>query len=150
MAAGGGRHRGGLGAVVGTDEEDPVLLGQLAHAGVDGLVVGGGQDVPRALEVALDERALVPHDLARAHESLDRGRGLRRHDLDPRAPGEQTGWEFYSYRDAPWERRNAYADPEDAAEVAALTERLEAFDACRAVTRGQPWPDRCRDLTGPR
>ncbi|GGD08957.1 sulfatase-like hydrolase/transferase [Nocardioides daphniae] len=71
---------------------------------------------------------------------------LIRNDLDPRRPGRQTGWEFYSYADVGWEQRNAYADPEHADEVAALTAALEGLDACRRVTRGARWPRECRDL----
>ncbi|QCX26256.1 sulfatase-like hydrolase/transferase [Nocardioides jishulii] len=75
---------------------------------------------------------------------------LIRDDLDPRAPGQEIGWEFYSYADVPWERRNAYADPEHAAEVADLTAALEAFDDCRRITRGERWPQECRTLRSTR
>lgn len=86
-------------------------------------------------------------------DSLDvvDGQVVVRHHATPSAsaPAAETGWEFYSYADHPWERRNAYADPRHAAEVAALQRRLEAFDDCRSVTRNQRWPKRCQDLTGP-
>lgn len=73
---------------------------------------------------------------------------LVRHDLDPRRPGADVGWEFYRIGEEGWEQGdNAYADPVHADEVAALTERLDAFDACRSVTRGERWTAQCRDLT---
>ena len=71
---------------------------------------------------------------------------LVRLDLDPSAGGEDVAWEFYSYQDVGWERRNGWADPAHADEVAALTRRLEAFRACDQVG-DDPVPLGCRRLS---
>lgn len=134
------RHRAGTSLLAAL--EDPAFT-ERDHVFVDHTTDTVGDDPDLAFTGGELQR--IPTYLAvRSRTGL-----LVRHDLDPRAPGAQTGWEFYSYAEETWERRNAYADPEHADEVAALQARLEAFDACRSVTRGQRWPDRCRDLTGP-
>ncbi len=72
---------------------------------------------------------------------------LVRYDLDPSWEGEAPAWELYDYRDAAWERRNAYADPGNRALVARLTRLLERYDACAAHVGDEPVPARCRSLT---
>ena len=37
---------------------------------------------------------------------------LVRLDLDPSWEGVEVAWEFYDYRDAPYERTNTFADPD--------------------------------------
>ncbi len=50
---------------------------------------------------------------------------LVRYDLDPSWEGVDHAFELYDYRGVGWERRNAYADPDQRVLVARLTERLE-------------------------
>lgn len=70
---------------------------------------------------------------------------LMRLDLDPDPLAERTAWEFYSYRDAGWERTNSYADPRHRDEVRRMTGMLRRWDRCRA--RGDdPVTKRCRRL----
>lgn len=134
------RHRAGTSLLPALEDPD---LAARDHVFVDHTTDTVGDDPDLAFTGGELQR--IPTYLAvRSRTGL-----LIRNDLDPRAPGRQTGWEFYSYADHPWERRNAYADPRHAAEVAALQRRLEAFDDCRSVTRNQRWPKRCQDLTGP-
>ena len=42
---------------------------------------------------------------------------LVRLDLDPSWEGVEVAWEFYDYRDAPYERTNTFADPDKRDEV---------------------------------
>ncbi|MBE7325985.1 sulfatase-like hydrolase/transferase [Nocardioides sp. Y6] len=134
------RHRAGTSLLPAL--EDPELAAR-DHVFVDHTTDTVGDDPDLAFTGGELQR--IPTYLAvRSRTGL-----LIRNDLDPRAAGRQVGWEFYSYADHPWERRNAYAAPRHAAEVAALQRRLEAFDDCRSIIRNQRWPKRCRDLTGP-
>ena len=65
---------------------------------------------------------------------------LVRLDLDPSWEGVEVAWEFYDYRDAPFERTNTFADPAKQDEVRRLLERLGGFLSCRTVTHDAPVP----------
>jgi arylsulfatase A-like enzyme len=71
---------------------------------------------------------------------------LVRLDLDPSWEGVEVAWEFYDYRDAPYERTNTFADPAKRAEVRRHLERLRGFVRCRTVTHDEPVPRRCAAL----
>ena len=75
-------RRVACGRVVGADAEDPLRLAGRADLLVDTGVVGRGDDVPRLVDVARLEAALVPGDLAGAGQALDRGGRHRRNDHD--------------------------------------------------------------------
>jgi arylsulfatase A-like enzyme len=71
---------------------------------------------------------------------------LVRLDLDPRRRKTRWGYEFYRYGRHRFEKRNEFATPRRAAEVAELMARLTAFDGCRE--RGdEPVTEACRALT---
>ena len=72
---------------------------------------------------------------------------LVRLDLDPSWEGSDYAWELYDYRDAEYERTNAYGDPAKRALQHRLTRRLDAFLACQDLTRDEGLPARCRELT---
>ena len=72
---------------------------------------------------------------------------LVRLDLDPSWEGVEVAWEFYDYRDAPFERTNTFADPDKQEEVRRLRRRLGVFLSCRSTTRDAPVTARCRNLT---
>jgi len=76
----------------------------------------------------------------RSHDAL-----LVRLDLDPDPVTVREAWEFYSYRDAPWERTNTYADPRHRDQVRRLTRLLRQWDGCLAVTDERVTRD-CRGL----
>lgn len=71
---------------------------------------------------------------------------LIRYDLERSPRRTRYAYEFYSYRDNAWERRNQFTDPRRQRAVRALLGRLERFDDCSSVTRGDPWPRRCAAL----
>ena len=77
-----------------------------------------------------------------------RGRNglLVRVDLDHEWETTSYAWEYYDYRDAPYERRNAFADPENADEIARLRKVIDRFDECSKHTRNRPVPANCRWL----
>ncbi|WP_139227647.1 sulfatase-like hydrolase/transferase [Nocardioides alpinus] len=56
---------------------------------------------------------------------------LVRLDLDPRPRKTSWGYEFYSYRTSPFEKKNNVANPRRRDEVALLMGKLAAFDTCR-------------------
>ena len=86
---------------------------------------------------------MIPSYVAvRSREAL-----LVRLDLDPSWEGVEVAWEFYDYRDAPYERTNTFADPDKRDEVRRLRRRLGAFLSCRSTSRDAPVPGRCRNLT---
>ena len=65
---------------------------------------------------------VIPSYVAvRSREAL-----LVRLDLDPSWEGVEVAWEFYDYRDAPYERTNTFADPDKRDEVRRLRRRLGA------------------------
>lgn len=72
---------------------------------------------------------------------------LVRHDLDPDPAVLETAYEFYSYRDSAWERRNSFADPAHRGQVRTLMGHLERWDACADVSGDEPLSRGCRDLT---
>ena len=74
---------------------------------------------------------------------------LVRLDLDPSWEGVEVAWEFYDYRDAPFERTNTFAEPDKQEEVRRLRRRLGVFLSCRSTTRDAPVTARCRSLTRP-
>ena len=86
-----GRPGGGLGGVVRAHAEDPAPFGSSAHRLVDRGVVGGGDDVPRVVQVRVLEAALVPGDLAGGGQPLDGRRHLAatrpRRPRPPRSAG---------------------------------------------------------------
>lgn len=57
---------------------------------------------------------------------------LVRHDLDPRPAVVEEAYEFYSYRDAAWERTNSFTAPRHEAVVGELLGKLAEWDACTA------------------
>lgn len=69
---------------------------------------------------------------------------LVRLDLDPSWEGTDHAWEYYSYRDLPWERTNQYAEPRYAREIRRLERVIARFDACAGSTRDDAVPPRCR------
>lgn len=71
---------------------------------------------------------------------------LVRLDLDPDWEGTDHVWEFYDYRDAPYERTNTFADPAKQPQVRRLKRRLESFVACQQ-TGDDAVPQHCRALT---
>lgn len=71
---------------------------------------------------------------------------LIRSDLNRDPERERYVYEFYSYRDVGWERRNQFTEPRHTAEVSVLVSRLAAFDDCQSVTRDDPWPHSCERL----
>lgn len=71
---------------------------------------------------------------------------LIRYDLERSPRRSRYAYEFYSYRDGSWERRNQFTDPRRQRAVRNLMQRLRRFDACSSVTRGDPWPTRCAAL----
>ena len=71
---------------------------------------------------------------------------LVRLDLDPRPGKESWGYEFYSYRQHRFEKRNTFANPRHRAEVKALMAKLKAFDGCQQI-RDAAVPQACRDIT---
>jgi arylsulfatase A-like enzyme len=72
---------------------------------------------------------------------------LVRNDLDRRWGRHRYAYELYDYGDQSWERTNQYADPDHAAERATLMAKLDEWDACARLRRGQAVPDSCRSLT---
>ncbi|MBD8868145.1 sulfatase-like hydrolase/transferase [Nocardioides donggukensis] len=72
---------------------------------------------------------------------------LVRLDLDPSWEGEDVAWEFYDYRDAPFERTNTVARADKRAEVRFLKKRIRGFLDCRDVRGSEPVSARCRRLT---
>ncbi|KRF12383.1 hypothetical protein ASG90_15540 [Nocardioides sp. Soil797] len=71
---------------------------------------------------------------------------LVRLDLDPGWESTDYAWEFYDYRDAPFERTNTFADPAKSHEVRRLKRRLERFVDCRAK-QDETVSRSCRALT---
>lgn len=71
---------------------------------------------------------------------------LVRLDLDPAWEGTDYAWEFYDYRDAPFERTNTFTDPDKQPQVRRLKRRLERFVSCDQ-TGDEPVPQRCLALT---
>lgn len=72
---------------------------------------------------------------------------LVRLDLAPSAARTRWGYEFYSYAELGWERRNQFTGKRHTRRVRALLTRLKAFEKCRSVRGSAPVPDRCRALT---
>ena len=72
---------------------------------------------------------------------------LVRLDLDPSWEHTDVAWEYYDYRDAPFERTNSFADPAKSIEVRRHRRRLREFLSCRDITRDAPVTARCRALT---
>ena len=70
---------------------------------------------------------------------------LVRLDLDPRRRRTSWGYEYYSYRGARWEKRNAFTSARRKPEVDLLMARLAAFDGCRE-TGEQPVSEACRSV----
>jgi arylsulfatase A-like enzyme len=71
---------------------------------------------------------------------------LVRVDLDNSWESTSYAWEYYDYTEAAYERRNAFADPEHAGEIAGLRTVIDRFDGCREYTRNERVPLRCRLL----
>ncbi len=71
---------------------------------------------------------------------------LARFDLD-NGRGTDYVYEFYDYKAAGFERRNAFHRPRYAVDVKLLMGKLRAFDRCAKLTRDAPLPKRCRTLT---
>ena len=71
---------------------------------------------------------------------------LVRLDLDPSLQRTTWGYEFYSYRHRAFEKRNQFANPKKADEVALLMGKLKAFDRCRE-SGNQSVSVVCRRLT---
>jgi N-acetylglucosamine-6-sulfatase len=69
---------------------------------------------------------------------------LVRVDLDNSWAGTDYAWEFYDYRELPWERTNQYAERRRTPAVALLRREIERFDRCTELTRDDPVPARCR------
>lgn len=69
---------------------------------------------------------------------------LVRLDLDDSWEGTDYAWEFYDYRDAPFERTNTVADPSKQAEVRRLRRALREFLACSHAVRDQRVLRTCR------
>ncbi len=97
------------------------------------------------------DRAFNGHELDRIPGYLavrSRTGLLIRSDLGPLAGHEPDeplpGYEFYSYDQVPWERRNQFTDPRYAPEVKALMAKLEAFDRCAGARGDDPVTPRCR------
>ncbi|WP_157550890.1 sulfatase-like hydrolase/transferase [Nocardioides jensenii] len=85
---------------------------------------------------------IIPSYLAiRSRDAL-----LVRLDLDDDWESTDYAWEFYDYRDAPYERSNSYADPAKQGEVRRMQRRLERFARCRE-SGDDAVPARCRALT---
>ena len=70
---------------------------------------------------------------------------LVRLDLDPRRSRTSWGYEYYSYRQDRWEKRNAFTSKKRKPEVDLLMARLAAFDQCRE-TGAQPVSEACRTV----
>ncbi|MDR7253306.1 arylsulfatase A-like enzyme [Nocardioides sp. BE266] len=71
---------------------------------------------------------------------------LARFDLDPRPGKTKWGYEFYSYRQSRFEKRNTFTQPKRRQEVALLKAKLNAFDGCREKA-DQAVSEACRLLT---
>jgi len=69
---------------------------------------------------------------------------LVRFDLDNSWHGTEYAWEFYDYRDAPFERTNSITDPTKRPEVANLRRLLDRFLACQTAVGDDPVTPRCR------
>lgn len=72
---------------------------------------------------------------------------LVRLDMDPSPDGVDWAYEFYSYRDHDFEKRNTFAQPRHQREVRELMAKLEAFDGCLASVGDAPVTRACRRLT---
>jgi N-acetylglucosamine-6-sulfatase len=89
-----------------------------------------------------DMMSLIPSYVAvRSHDAL-----LVR--LQPRGndPGRPS-YEFYDYRDSPFEMTNEFGRPDKKAEIAVLMEKLRQWDACSHLVEADPVPPSCRSLT---
>jgi arylsulfatase A-like enzyme len=71
---------------------------------------------------------------------------LVRFDLDPSEKGTSWGYEFYNYKLNAFEKKNNFANPKRAEEVAELMARLDAFDGCRSEG-DEKFSNACRNLT---
>jgi len=114
---------------------DAVFMEHMGQASTEG--------DPDAAMLGPDLDQIPSYVAVRSRDSL-----LVRQDLDPDPVRERIGWEFYSYRDAAWERTNAYADPRHRDEVRRLTGLLRRWNRCRA-TGDTPLTPSCRRLGGP-
>jgi N-acetylglucosamine-6-sulfatase len=70
---------------------------------------------------------------------------LVRLDLD-NGDGTDYAYEFYDYRDTPWEKVNQFGWPDKQADVARLMEKLDEWDACTTTVGPQPVSASCREL----
>ena len=87
-------------------------------------------------------------DVIPSYVAVRSRRGLLvRLDLDPSWERPDVAWEYYDYRDAPFERTNSFADPAKRTEVRRHLERLRRFLACRVTTHDEPVSRRCRNVT---
>ncbi len=146
VAAGRGVQRGGLGAVVGADAEHPSRLGRGADLLVDGGVVRRRDAVPGLVEVGVREAALVPGDLAGAHQALDRRGHLRRHHVHVGADGDQLRHPPLGHVAAADDDDAAIGEPEPGGVRREVVHR--SIIACRPISdRWQRvrWPDYGRD-----
>ena len=71
---------------------------------------------------------------------------LVRVDLDNSWEGTRYAWEFYDYREDAFERRNSFADPDNAEEITRLRGVIDRFDRCAKHTRNKAVPSHCRWL----
>jgi arylsulfatase A-like enzyme len=77
----------------------------------------------------------------------DRDGLLVRLDLDRRWSRARYAWEYYDYRDAPFERTNTFTVASKQADVRRLRRKLVAFLSCRSARRFEAVPRDCREVT---
>ena len=72
---------------------------------------------------------------------------LIRYDMDTSVKRNAWAYEFYSYKNRTWEKKNAFAQPRHAAEVQGLMAKLAQWDQCAAPSGNQAVTPACRTLT---
>ena len=121
-----GRRRGGRrpeGRVVRPHAEHPAALGLGQHGRVHLRIGGGGQCVPRTLEVTRGVGTLLPDQLPGLGHALDRRGGRRGDHHDVRPGGEQTAEAALRHRAGP--------DHDDAAAAQLQPDQVRAADGVR-------------------
>ncbi len=71
---------------------------------------------------------------------------LIRYDLD-NSTKTDYGYEFYSYKNRTWEKKNAFAQPRHQPEVRTLLAKLRAFDGCATQSGGDSVAAQCLGVT---
>ena len=101
----------------------------------------GGSDPDRSFAGGTMDR--IPSYVA----VRDRDGLLVRFDLDNRWRHAKYAWEYYDYRDAPFEKTNSFGLPSKQADVSRLRGKLREFLGCRSAKRFDAVPRDCRGVT---